>query len=400
MVSVAGLGGLDWVDWILIALGVLAAVRGLRMGAAVQVLSYGGFWLGLVVGALVAPAAVAQVNGELSKAVVSLVVVFGVAAVLGAVGRGIGGLLWKALRRIHLGLADSTLGLVVAVAATLLACWLGATILVQGPSPTLAAGIANSKILQGMDQVLPPSPSVFNRIRAFVNTSRLPQVFSGIAPVTAGPVKVAGAPAVQQAVRVAGGSMVEVLGAGCNQIQEGSGFVVAPGLVVTNAHVVAGIPHPVVVDRAGARRPAEAIYFNPRYDLAVLRVPGLSEPPLRLDPSDVPRGTQGAVLGYPEGGPFTAVPAGVIQRFQATGPDIYGQGSTVRNVYAIQAVVRPGNSGGPLVEPNGEVIGVVFSKSVSTPRLGYALASPGVEVRVAQAEAHPGNPGTGACTSA
>lgn len=397
MLLVIGVGGFDWIDWVLIALAIVAAVRGLRLGAAVQVLSYGGFWLGLVVGALVAPLAVGQVRSQTGKAAVSLVVVFGVAAVLGAVGRGVGARLWRVLRKVHLAMADAGLGLGVAVVATLLACWLAATILIQGPSSRLAAAIANSRILTTMDRVLPPAPSVFNRIRGFVNTSGLPQVFAGIAPGTAGPVVVASGPAVQRAVQAAGPSMVMVVGQGCGQIQEGSGFVVAPGLVVTNAHVVAGIPDPVVVDRQGGHHPATAVLFDPRFDLSVLRAPGLTEPALHLDSSDVPRGTQAAVLGYPEGGPFTAVPAGVIQLFDATGPDIYGQGSTLRPVYAIQAQVRPGNSGGPLVEPNGEVVGVVFSKSVSTPDLGYALASPRVATEVGKAEAHPTHSGTGAC---
>ena len=157
--------------------------------------------------------------------------------------------------------------------------------------------------------------------------------------------------------------------------------MVAPGEVVTNAHVIAGIPRPQVEDGAGFH-PTTVVYFNPSFDLAVLRVSGLSEPPLTLDPTDVGRGTQAAVLGYPGGGSFTADPAGVMAEFEAEGRDIYGQGLTLRSVYEIQALVRPGNSGGPLVEPNGEVIGVVFSRSTTNADVGYALASPGVLSRV------------------
>ncbi|HZD67154.1 MAG TPA: MarP family serine protease [Acidimicrobiales bacterium] len=399
MLLVVGVGGFDWVDAILIVLAILAAVRGFRLGAAMQVLSYGGFWLGLVVGAALAPLAVSHVTHEVTKAVVTLVVVFGAALVLGGLGRAVGGRLWRILRRIHLAVLDSGLGLAVAVVASMLASWLVALILVQGPSQTLAAGITNSRILRTMDAVLPSAPSLFNRVRSFVNTSGLPQVFAGLGPATAGPVITASGPTVQQAVRVAGPSMAEVVGAGCGQIQEGSGFVVAHDLVVTNAHVVAGIPNPVIIDRQGVRHAAQAIYFDPNFDLAVLRTTNLNEPPLPLDTSTVPRGAQGTVLGYPEGGPFTAVPAGVIQLLQAQAPNIYGQGTTTRPIYAIQAVVRPGNSGGPLVGTGGRVIGVVFSKSVSNPHLGYALASPQVAARVAQAEAHPSSPGTGACVS-
>ena len=162
----------------------------------------------------------------------------------------------------------------------------------------------------------------------------------------------------------------------------------APGLVVTNAHVIAGIPAPVVVDRSGPHQ-TTVVLFDPSYDLAVMRVGGLTEPPLVLDPANAPRGTQSSVLGYPGGGPFTAMAAGVMAEFEAEGRDIYGQGLTVRNVYEIQAVVRPGNSGGPLVLPGGKVIGVVFSRSTTNGDIGYALTSPGVLVRGAPGRSSP-----------
>ena len=124
------------------------------------------------------------------------------------------------------------------------------------------------------------------------------------------------------------------------------------------------------------------MFFDPEFDLAVLRVPGLTARPLRLDPNLVGRGTEAVVLGYPEGGPLAIDPAGVRSEILATGLDIYGREPTVRAVYVVQALVRPGNSGGPLVEPNGLVIGVVFSRSPTDSRIGYALASPGVIQRV------------------
>jgi S1-C subfamily serine protease len=173
--------------------------------------------------------------------------------------------------------------------------------------------------------------------------------------------------------------------------------VVAPDLVVTNAHVVAGIPHPTVDDRTGIHD-TTVVYFDPSYDLAVLRT-DVTEPPLSLDAQTVPRSTQAAILGYPEGGPFAFGPAGVMAEFQAQGRDIYGQGLTVRDVYEIDAQVRPGNSGGPLVLPNGTVIGVVFSRSTTSGTVGYALASPGVVTRVHQAESSTTPVGTGGCTN-
>ncbi len=392
-----GVNGFDWVDVVVIVLVLFAAARGLRLGAAVQLASYGGFWLGLLAGAALAPQVVDGIHNSVTRAGVSLGIVFGAAIVLGTLGRVIGSRLWKGLRRIHLGKADAALGLAVGLVATLLACWVAGTILVQGPIPSLSAGIAESGILRSMDKALPPAPSVFARIEGFVNTSGLPQVFSDIAPAPGESAAVASSAQVREAVGAAGPSMVKIYGRGCGQIQEGSGFVVAPNLVVTNAHVVAGIPHPVVIGRNGTNYPAVAILFDPNFDLAVLQTSGLHQPALHLDASGVATSTKAAVLGYPGGGPFTYGPAGVAQVLRAVGPNIYGRGSTSRMLYQIHANVQPGNSGGPLVEPDGEVIGVVFSKSVSYPNIGYALASPGVSRRVAEAEANAAPSGTGAC---
>ncbi len=293
---------------------------------------------------------------------------------------------------------DSALGLVVAVVATLLVAWLLASTLANTSSLTLNSSIANSRILRSLDGVMPAPPSVFSRVQNFLSSEGFPPVFAQLAPITAGPVALPGNAQLQAAVSHAGASTVKIVGDGCGQIQEGSGFVVAPGLVVTNAHVVAGIPNPIVEDGFGSHS-TTVVSFDPNYDLAVLRVSDLSDPPLSLDGSTVSRGTEAAVLGYPGGGPFTVVPAGVMDQFEAQGRDIYGQGLTDRQVYEIQAVVRPGNSGGPLVEPSGEVIGVVFSRSTTNSNVGYALTSPGVLTGVQHAQNLTAPVGTGPCTS-
>ena len=183
-------------------------------------------------------------------------------------------------------------------------------------------------------------------------------------------------------------------------IQEGSGFVVAPDYVVTNAHVVAGIAHPYVLDSHG-RHAASAMLFDPNLDIAVLWVPGLPDPAVRVDTGLVGRGTTGAVLGYPEGGPFAYGAAAVQAVFQANGLNIYGNAQTVRTVYQLSARVEPGNSGGPLVEPDGLVVGVVFARSTTDPGVGYALATPKVLEDGRAGEAEPTNRpvSTGACTS-
>jgi S1-C subfamily serine protease len=160
--------------------------------------------------------------------------------------------------------------------------------------------------------------------------------------------------------------------------------VVGHGLVVTNAHVVAGESATQVVVN-GASYAATVVLFDPKFDLAVLRTAAPLGAALTIDPDQVPRGTQAAILGYPEDGPLTIGAAGVTAEVTAVGRDIYNQGAVTRGVYALDATVRPGNSGGPVVIAGGEVVGVVFSRSTVYANVGYALTSPGVLARVRQA---------------
>ena len=386
------------IDIIVLVAVILAAIQGLRLGAVVQLFSFGGFLAGLCLGAVLASVTVRWVHTQSSRSVVALVTLLGVAAVCGTAGRIVGNLTFSWMHRGIIGMVDSALGLVVAVVASLLVAWLLANTFVNSSSLRLNASIDQSKIIRSLDAVLPAPPSLFSRVQAFLSSEGFPPVFAGLAPASAGPVNLPGSAQLQQAAARDGASTVKIIGVGCGQTQEGSGFVVAPGVVVTNAHVIAGIDRPMVQDVNGYHTTVVEL-FDPSYDLAVLRVAGLSERPLPLDPSTVARGVQAAVLGYPEGGPFTAVAAGVLAEFQAEGRDIYGQGLTVRDVYEIQALVRPGNSGGPLVEPNGDVIGVVFSRSTTNNDIGYALTSPGVLSRARQAETATGAVGTGPCVA-
>jgi S1-C subfamily serine protease len=386
------------VDLVILAVVAMAAIQGLRLGGLMQVLSFGGFWIGLYLGALLASVTATWVHSSTSRAAVALVTMLGLAILSGGVGRLVGARLFKRIHRGRLGALDSGFGVVVAVIASLLASWLVASTLVNSSYLRLNASISGSQIIRSLDSVLPAPPSVFSRVQGFLSAEGFPPVFAQLAPATAGPVTLPGDAQMQAALNIGEPSTLKIVGTGCGDIQEGSGFVVAPGLVVTNAHVVAGIQHPMVEDSSGTYA-TTVVLFDPSYDLAVLRVPGLREHPLVLSPNDVTRGVQALVLGYPGGGPFTVAPAGVMAVFSAQGRDIYGQGLTVRDVYEIQAMVRPGNSGGPLVEGDGQVIGVVFSRSTTNGNIGYALTSPGVLARVQRAESTTGTVGTGGCTN-
>lgn len=384
------------VDVLLVVLGLLSIIRGLRLGAAVQVLSFGGFWAGLLGGAALAPSVVTLVHGTTARVVVSLVIVFGLASLVGGLGRQVGVRLWGAIRRVRLGAFDSAAGAAVAVAATMLASWVVASMLLGGPWASVTNAIQGSRVLKGIDGLLPPAPSVFSRIQGLLDTHGFPQVFAQLAPQSVAPVQPPSNAVVAAAVHAAEASTVKIEGQGCGELLEGSGFVWAPGLVVTNAHVIAGTSHTVVIDQNGTH-PATPVFFDPHYDLAVLRTGPLAGPVLPLDDQSVPRGTTGAVLGYPGGGGFDSEPAAVAQQFDAVGRDIYGSGLTTRSVYQVDSLIRPGNSGGPLVEPDGTVIGVVFSRSSTDPNVGYALASPGVVNELKGVSASSAPVGTGAC---
>lgn len=388
---------MNLVDLVIVIVVALAAIRGLRLGAVVQVLSYGGMLVGLYFGARLASVTARWVQSQPARGSVALVTMLGAATIGAVAGRIVGNLAFSRVHRGKLGTVDSALGMGVAVVASLLVIWLLASTLVNS-SLHLGSSISESRIIRSLDDVLPAPPSVFSRVQSFLSSEGFPLAFAQLAPVSAGPVPLPGGTQLQQAVANAGASTVRVVGDGCGQIQEGSGFVVGPGLVVTNAHVIAGIPHPTVEDGNGVHQ-VTVVSFDPSFDLAVMRVRGINEPSLVLDPDQVARGVQAAVLGYPGGGPFTVIPAGVMADFEAEGRDIYGQGLTVRNVYEIDAVVRPGNSGGPLVQPDGEVIGVVFSRSTTNGDIGYALASPGVRSRVVSAASLTSPVSTGPCTT-
>lgn len=388
---------MDWVDLVLVLALLAAAVHGLRLGALVQMLTFGGFWLGITLGALLSVAIAPHLHSVGLKAGVTLLCVFGLALVLGVSGRVLGAWSHAAVRRLRLGPLDSAAGVVVALAAVLLTAWVLGSVLSQSRYAWLNRQIEGSSVLRTVDDVMPPVPDVYAKIQSFLDNTGFPPVFAELAPPTAQPVAVPSDPEAQAIAREAAASTVKILGQACGYLQEGSGFVAGAGLVVTNAHVVAGERATQVVV-GGVSYPATPVLVDPDLDVAVLRTDAPLGPVLRLDPSAVARGTQGAVLGYPEDGPLTAGPAGVAAAITAQGRNIYNQGFVIRQVYQIDADVQPGNSGGPLVMRGGSVIGVVFSRSTTDANVGYALTSPEVLARVGRAASLQSPVSTGACT--
>jgi S1-C subfamily serine protease len=385
-------------DLFIVLLVLAALARGVAQGAILQVLPFGGFWIGLLAGSALAPLTARLVSGPAAKVAVSLVTVFGAAMLLSGAGREIGVRAWGALRRARLGFADSALGAVVSGVATLFGIWLLGTILAGLPLQSVSRSIHDSVIMRGLDRLMPPAPQVFSRVRQLIGANGFPDVFAGLEPAPREPVPPPADPDVRAALQAAGGATVRIVGAGCGGIKTGSGFVAGPGLIVTNAHVVAGIDRPVVEDEAG-QHDATPVLFDEDLDVAVLRASGLAAGPLSMRGSVVDRGTGGAVIGFPGGGDLRAGPGAVMGDFTATGRDIYGQDLTRRDVYQLQAEIRPGNSGGPFVLSSGEVVGVIFSTSATNPDVGYAITSPEVIPRVRDASGRTQGVDTGPCTA-
>jgi S1-C subfamily serine protease len=358
-------------DVVLLTMLALAAYSGYRRGALMQVVTYGGLVLGLVGGVILAPAVAKSSQDSAAQAGLAIGTILVLGGLGNAIGWTIGSRIRQRTRETRLGTADAVGGAGMSVVAGLLVIWLLAQSLVAGPSPTLARQIRGSTIVRSLGAVLPRPPSLIGEARRFLNALGFPDVFAGLPPAPTGPVTLPNKAAVRTAVQSAGPSTMQVVGRACNQIQEGSGFVVAPGYVVTNAHVVAG-DSSVTIQQA-APLSAMVVAFDPNLDLALMRVPGLQAAPLTLEEHRQSRGDDGAVLGYPEGGPFDAEAAAIRRPLTAAGRDIYGGRVVTREVYELQTLVRPGNSGGPFVLPDGRVAGVVFAASTTDRNVGYAI---------------------------
>ncbi len=365
----------DLLDVTLVVLLGLAVFSGYHRGAVLQVLTFGGMLIGLLIGALVAPRVAALFTDPTTQSIVALVTFLAFAAFGDVVGWMVGARLRVATRRSRMAPVDAAGGSVVAVVALLLATWFIALNLVGGPWPPLSRQIRNSAIVRTLDRTLPQPPAVLGRVRQLLDDVGFPQVFAGLPPAPGGPVKPPTNQQARRAFRAAAGSTLKVVGQACGRIQEGSSFVVADGYVVTNAHVVAGVRSPQVQAQNGEMSPATVVLFDPRLDVAVLRVRGDTPRALPIDRAEAGRDAKGAVVGYPGGGDLQGVKAANRRVLHAVGRDIYGDGTVVRDIYELQAVVRPGNSGGPYVLTSGGVAGLVFAASTTDPDVGYAITT-------------------------
>ncbi|CAN5360916.1 acid resistance serine protease MarP [soil metagenome] len=359
-------------DVLIIIFAIAAIFRGLEIGFVRQFFSTAGFIGGLWLGALLQPHFIHLAHSETSKSALTLGLTLGVAFLLLGVGEYIGVFIKRKILHNIVNPVDYAAGAILGLSSLVIGVWLSASIFSSMPFPPVQQAISQSRIVRLLNSHLPSAPNIIADIGHLIDPNGFPDVFSGIEPAPSEAVEQPGLEGFQTAIAAAQASVVRIAGQGCGGIVEGSGFVVDKDLVVTNAHVVAGIRHIVVQDQNG-NHTAVAIWFDANLDLAVLRVSGLKGTPLKFDASSQPRGTAAAVLGYPGGGGFTARSAAILSTFTATGHNIYGTDQTRRSVYELQADIIPGNSGGPLISEQGKVIGVIFAESTSYKDIGYAL---------------------------
>lgn len=372
-------------DILIIIFGITALLRGRDIGFVRQIFSTVGFFAGLFIGAALEPRTIQWAHTAATRSLTTIVTTLGSALLFLSIGEYLGLRLKHRVLLVKLiNTYDNALGAVLGVASLLFSIWLTAAVITALPFPSLQSAIKSSAIISFLDRRLPGAPNVISDLGHLVDPNGFPQVFIGSEPIPRGNVNLPSLGELEPAVNKDKDSVVKVAGQGCGGIVEGSGFVVDTNLVATNAHVVAGIRHPYVEDSNGTHS-GTVIWFDPNLDFAILRVSNLAGGPLTITARPASSGTAGAVVGYPGGGAFTAGPAAVLDSFTASGRNIYGNGDTNREVYEIQADVIPGNSGGPLINKSGAVIGVVFAQSTSYKHVGYALTTPAIIAEINQA---------------
>jgi hypothetical protein len=355
-------------DWIIVVFTVLMALWGYAQGLIVGALSLAGFAAGAFIGSRLGPLLLTEGSESPYAPLFALV---GALMVGGVLASGLELVGFRLRHRLGetLGVLDGIGGGALVACIGLGVVWIGGAVALQTPGASeLREPIQRSAILRELNEHLPPSGQI---LRAFARFDPFPQIEGPQADVRAPDSRVARDPQ----VRVAGRSVVKVLGTACGLGVQGSGWVAAGGLVVTNAHVVAGQDDTTVqVGGVGSHLDAEAVWFDPRNDLALLRAPGLGgTPTLRLH-EDAAQGTSAAILGFPENGPYDVAPARLGSTSTVVSQDAYGRGPVRRSITALRGRVRQGNSGGPLVDGRGRVVATIFAATVSDDgRSGYGV---------------------------
>ena len=364
--------GLTILDLALILTLLSYLIYGLRNGFLVTLGGIAGF-AGGAVAAFFAVPIVSDLVGDPGW---RLTAIIAATVALMMLGHGLGTMIGRRIRSVvkpsPLRFVDRVVGGGVNVAVSALVMSMLAFSVSALGVPLVSQQLADSKVIGFIDGVTPtPVKASLAQLRSAVIGDGIPTLFEGIGGQ---PVPVPDASTDTPALNRASASVLKIAGTAyqCGQNQTGTGFVVSAGRVVTNAHVVAGVPEPVVEVPGGGALPGRVVYFDSQHDLAVLAVDGLRSAPLQLS-SNLPAGSPAAFAGYPHGGPFQSKPAAIRDIATVLVPDIYGNNAAPEDVYRLAGDVQPGNSGGPLLTTDGQVAGVVFAKSTSENSLGFAI---------------------------
>jgi len=390
------------VDLILIALIIMFGINGYRQGFLVGALSFCGFFGGALVGLQVAPWVVSVMENAFARVLVSLSLVFGLALLGQAAAGWAGGRLRGAIKNEKGQRVDDVGGVLVSVLALLMVAWMVAAPLSASPLQSLSRSVRSSLILQTVDKVVPDAARIlYDRLQQTIASGDFPKVFGDFTPTHARQVEapdpaLLALPVVEQVHP----SVVKVTGTApsCSRRIEGTGFVYAPQHVMTNAHVVAGTQGPLNVETVGSSGSGRVVYYDSDKDLAVLYVPQLFAPALPWADQPAESGDDALVVGYPLDGPYTPVSARIRDDNLVRGPNIYDNHDVTRRVYILRTEVKSGNSGGPLLDTQGRVLGVIFAAALDEPETGFAL-TPTEVLPVADSGATLTEPvDTGACT--
>ncbi len=363
---------MNLLDLLVFLMAAAAAYGGYRLGFLARIFS----WAGLAVGALVADRFLPDVVAFFSSSDPQIRLIAAISFLVGAsmLGQGIGlavGSLLHAALPLGAGLrqGDRIAGSALGIVGVMMAVWVLTPALAAVPGWP-AEATRGSAIAHMVEDIAPAPPETMQALRRFVQDGTFPAVFNELRrSPDPGPPPIDGLPAEvhQRVVR----STVKVTGEACRRIQEGSGFVARPEMVVTNAHVVAGEKAPRVEPYEGKSLPATVVLFDANRDLALLRVPGLAEAPLPV--AKAKEGDTGVVYGHPGGGALRPAPARISQELIAVGRDIYDRNDTRRHIFVLASNLRPGDSGAAFVDKKGQVVGVAFAIAPDKPGVSYAL---------------------------
>jgi S1-C subfamily serine protease len=370
-------------DLIAILLLVIAVILGVRSGALPQLLGLAGAVVAALVGLAVLPAAGGLLDGlsPAIRAIVVIAVLLGMVVLGEALGTRAGRAGSRALGTGLLGALDQVSGAIVGAGQAMLILWLAGGVIASGPFPTLSQIAQTSTALRVVDAFLPPPTEIVLGLGQVLDDSGLGNVFIGLEQLPAPDIALPSDTLAREIGQRAAPSVLRVIADGCDQRASGSSFVIAPGYLVTNAHVVVGA-RSVIVQTSGSSFGATPVLVDLELDVALLYAPGVFAAPLRFTNADPVRGAVGATVGYPGGGNETVERATVAARYDATGLDVTGVARVTRRVIELRTRVVPGDSGGPFVLEDGTVGGVVFAQSKVDPAVGYALSPMAVADRL------------------